>query len=256
MDALVLPFSAPLTAYQRAIQIFHNNHPRFLDDEAIWLPKRIPDSAIHDTALMIEDAQLAVARVYDFQNGDASALAALIEANPKIVPVRSIRRTHFDPPIRRATLLHYVAANGVEGFRRKTPENAVEIATILLKNGAEPNSLASLCGGECTTMTLLVSSCHPAEAADADTRHRALALAAQQGHTEIVDLLLDAGADPNRQSCSFHAAASGRAGGPRSRRAAGPTTVGKRPWRSICAATESCAALRENIPPACPPPLY
>ena len=183
MDTLVLPFSAPLTAYQqqagdlldahraadpRAIQIFHSKHPRFLDDEVLWLPKRIPDSAIRDTALTIEDAQLAVARVYDFQdwpalaefteavanphsevfrfetaveavvNGDAPALVALIEANPQIVHVRSIRRTHFDPPVHRATLLHYVAANGVEGFRRKTPKNAVEIATVLLRMALSP----------------------------------------------------------------------------------------------------------------------
>jgi ankyrin repeat protein len=34
--------------------------------------------------------------------------------------------------------------------------------------------------------------------ADADVRHRALALAAQQGHAEIVRVLLDAGEDPNR----------------------------------------------------------
>jgi ankyrin repeat protein len=34
--------------------------------------------------------------------------------------------------------------------------------------------------------------------ADGESRHRALALAAQHGHTEIVRLLLDAGEDPNR----------------------------------------------------------
>jgi hypothetical protein len=34
--------------------------------------------------------------------------------------------------------------------------------------------------------------------ADALARHRALSLAAQQGHAEIVRLLLDAGEDPNR----------------------------------------------------------
>jgi ankyrin repeat protein len=34
--------------------------------------------------------------------------------------------------------------------------------------------------------------------ADAESRHRALALAAQHGHVEIVRLLLDAGEDPNR----------------------------------------------------------
>jgi ankyrin repeat protein len=35
-------------------------------------------------------------------------------------------------------------------------------------------------------------------AADAEARHRALSLAAQHGHAEIVRLLLDAGEDPNR----------------------------------------------------------
>jgi ankyrin repeat protein len=35
-------------------------------------------------------------------------------------------------------------------------------------------------------------------AADAESRHLALALAAQHGHAEIVRLLLDAGEDPNR----------------------------------------------------------
>jgi ankyrin repeat protein len=35
-------------------------------------------------------------------------------------------------------------------------------------------------------------------AADAEGRHRALALAAQHGHADIVRLLLDAGEDPNR----------------------------------------------------------
>jgi ankyrin repeat protein len=33
---------------------------------------------------------------------------------------------------------------------------------------------------------------------DAEVRHRALSLAAQHGHAEIVRLLLDAGEDPNR----------------------------------------------------------
>ena len=34
--------------------------------------------------------------------------------------------------------------------------------------------------------------------ADAEARHRALSLAAQHGHSEVIRLLLDAGEDPNR----------------------------------------------------------
>jgi ankyrin repeat protein len=310
-----LPFSAALSDFQQqatdllaahgaghpdAIKLFHEKLPRFLDEKIVWLPKPIPDSEIQAAALTTDDAQMAVARWYGFQdwgalaefvesvsdsgsaiyqfetavdavvNGDAADLRAVIEANLQIVHARSTRRTHFDPSVHRATLLHYVAANGVEGYRQKAPKNAVEIARILLEYDADPNSLADLYGGECTTMSLLVSSCHPAnaglqtelvdllvdfgaavepagggrwrsplmtalafgytdaalrlvsrgaqisdlaaaaglgrvteakrllESADAETRHRALVLAAQQGHAEIVGLLLDAGEDPNR----------------------------------------------------------
>src|SRR5262249_34077436 len=63
-----------------------------------------------------------------------------------------------------ATLLHYVGANGVEGGRQKTPKNAVEVAKILLDAGAEVDALADMYEAKCTTMSMLVSSCHPAEA--------------------------------------------------------------------------------------------
>ena len=283
-----------------AIRIVRTRHPRFLDDRIPWLPKKLPDSEIRSAALELADTQLTVARWYDFRdwpalaeyvhtvtqenspvcqfesaveaviNGDVAALRSALRDNPELVRARSTRVTHFDPPVHRATLLHYVAANGVEGYRQKTPKNAVEVAQTLLETGAEVDALADLYGGQCTTMALLVSSCHPAEAgvqvalvntlldfgaaiegrgsgqwgsplttalafgyqgpaqalarrgarvgniaaaaglgrlADArqllatarsEDRHRALALAAQHGHVEIVRLLLDAGEDPNR----------------------------------------------------------
>jgi ankyrin repeat protein len=40
---------------------------------------------------------------------------------------------------------------------------------------------------------------------DAEARHRALSLAAQHGHAEIVRLLLDAGEDPNRYNLEGNA---------------------------------------------------
>ena len=67
--------------------------------------------------------------------GDAATLDSLLRE--PLVLARSTRVTHFDLPVHRATLLHYVAANGVEGYRQKTPNNAVEVATMLLKAGAE-----------------------------------------------------------------------------------------------------------------------
>ena len=89
--------------------------------------------------------------------GDAAALQSLLGENPELVGARSTRE-------HRATLLHYVAANGVEDYRQKTPKNAVEVAKILLNRGAEVDALAEMYGGRYTTMSMLVSSCHPAKA--------------------------------------------------------------------------------------------
>ena len=86
--------------------------------------------------------------------GDLPALSKLLRANPKLVRERSTRE-------HRATLLHYVAANGHEGFRQRTPKNAVEIARLLLESGARPDALAEMYNYECTTMEMLVSSVHP-----------------------------------------------------------------------------------------------
>jgi ankyrin repeat protein len=202
-------------------------------------------------------------------DGDLAVLADALRRDPALVRARSSRVCNFDPPVHRATLLHYVAANGVERHRQTTPANAVAIARALLEAGSEPDALADMYGAECTTMSTLVSSDHPARAglqvplvelllefgaaiegagtkkwggplstalafgmsdaakvlahrgaridlpaaaglglagdavrllpsADADARHRALSLAAQHGHPEIVRLLLDAGEDPSR----------------------------------------------------------
>ncbi len=283
-----------------AVHLIRHCLPRFLDERIPWLPKNIPEAELLATPLHLADFQLAVARGYDFLdwpsltrfveavtqpgspvqrfeaaveavvNGDAEALRALLRQGPDLVHARSSRITHFDPNIHAGTLLHYIGANGVENYRQKTPPNAVEITRILLESGAEPDSLADLYGGKCTTMSMLVSSNHPAEAglqvalvdllvdfgasveargegtwtspvttaitfgfidaaealvrrgaridtlpvaaglgrlaeatqllpaASPEDRHQALAHSAQMGHTEVVQLLLDAGEDPNR----------------------------------------------------------
>jgi hypothetical protein len=92
-------------------------------------------------------------------DGDLAALESLLRAHPGLVHSRSAR-------VHRATLLHYVAANGVEDFRQKTPSNAVAIARLLLESGAVVDAPAETYGGGTsqTTMNLLVSSTHPADA--------------------------------------------------------------------------------------------
>jgi ankyrin repeat protein len=91
--------------------------------------------------------------------GDLATLESLVRKNPELVRAQS-RRVH------RATLLHYVAANGVEDFRQKTPKNAVAIARFLLESGSDVDAAAATYGGGHwqTTMNLLVSSAHPAGA--------------------------------------------------------------------------------------------
>lgn len=90
-------------------------------------------------------------------DGDVATLRALLHEHPALARARSPRPHH-------ATLLHYVAANGVEDERQRTPPNAVEVARVLLAAGAEPDALADAYGAPCTTLSLLVSSTPPAEA--------------------------------------------------------------------------------------------
>ncbi len=90
--------------------------------------------------------------------GEAETLKQLLADHPELIHARS-ESDH------QATLLHYVAANGVEDELQKTPANAVEIANILIDAGADVNAICETYGGgnAQTTLNLLVSSGHPAE---------------------------------------------------------------------------------------------
>jgi len=90
-------------------------------------------------------------------DGNAAALSTMLREHPELAHARSTRMHH-------ATLLHYIAANGVEGARQRTPPNAVDVAVMLLDAGAEPDALADMYDAKCTTMSMLVSSAHPAKA--------------------------------------------------------------------------------------------
>jgi ankyrin repeat protein len=90
--------------------------------------------------------------------GDAAALRSELAAAPDLVHARS-------GSIHRATLLHYVAANGIEDALQRPVPNADEIARILLAAGAEVDTTCDAYEGRCpTTLALLVSSDHPARA--------------------------------------------------------------------------------------------
>jgi hypothetical protein len=89
--------------------------------------------------------------------GDASSVARLLSEHPELVRARSTRE-------HRATLLHYVSANGVEGYRQKSPKNAAVIAGMLLDAGAEVDAEADVYGGGWTTLGLIATSGPPAAA--------------------------------------------------------------------------------------------
>jgi ankyrin repeat protein len=174
--------------------VFRQKHPKFLDARIPWLRRNMTEEQVRAVSITPDDARMALARWYDFLDwqslsdyvesvrqpgsdtarferaveavidGDLDTLRALLGEDPALVRARSIRVTHFDPPVHGAMLLHYVASNGVEGYRQRSPENAPEVAKVLLDAGADPDALCSLYGGRCTTMALLVSSTPPAKA--------------------------------------------------------------------------------------------
>jgi hypothetical protein len=69
--------------------------------------------------------------------GELAALERLLKQHPELIHARSTR-SH------QATLLIYVSANGIEGYRQRTPQNIVEVADVLLRAGADVNAQADV----------------------------------------------------------------------------------------------------------------
>ena len=175
MGIAPLPFRAGLEQYERqatdlvkayksrapeAIHCFRQLHAHLRGRAGTNDRNDVTDSEIRKAGVAFADAQCVVARWYGFDNwptlaefvaavtqegstvwqfesaveaiitGDVSTLRRLLDDNPELIRARSTRGHH-------ATLLHYVGANGVEGYRQTTPKNAVRVAEILLKAGAE-----------------------------------------------------------------------------------------------------------------------
>ncbi len=103
--------------------------------------------------------------------GKLAMIEDFLRRHPELILARSARKHS-------STLLHYIGANGVEGWRQRTPPNAIEIAQALLRAGAEVNSTAKMYGGS-TTLGLVATSIHPAQAGV---------------QNQLIDLLLDHGA--------------------------------------------------------------
>jgi hypothetical protein len=89
--------------------------------------------------------------------GNVDALAELLRVDPALVHARSTREHG-------ATLLTYVSANGVEGYRQRSPKKVVDAARILLGAGADIDATADVYGGGCTTLLLVATSTPPRQA--------------------------------------------------------------------------------------------
>ncbi len=210
MDARELPARPNLEHYKKlakellgafrsgdsdALGRVKRHHPRF---------SKLADAELRTAKFVLADAQLIIARWHAFESwpkfrkhieevsrksspvskfesaadaviaGDVTTLKRLLRENPELIRQRSTR-------YHQATLLHYVAANGVEDFRQKTPKNAVEVTKILLDAGAEVDA-ENREYGPGTTLGQVATSVHPARAGV---------------QIALLELLLKAGASPN-----------------------------------------------------------
>ena len=113
----------------------------------------------HLTALAHADTDAAAfeAAAEAIVRGDEQKLQELLRQKPELIRARSAREHN-------ATLLHYVSANGVEGYRQKSPPNAARITRILLDAGADVEAEADVYGGHCTALGLVATSTPPNEA--------------------------------------------------------------------------------------------
>ncbi len=109
------------------------------------------DKALKDSRSPTAQFERAVDAIV---TGEAVLLERSLRENPELIRMRSPRTHH-------STLLHYVGANGVEGWRQRTPKNAVQLAEILLDRGADIDAVADMYGGGCTTLGLIATSIHP-----------------------------------------------------------------------------------------------
>jgi hypothetical protein len=90
-------------------------------------------------------------------DGALDTLSRLLDEEPSLVRMRS-------PFPHRQTLLHHVAANGIEVERQlRSPPNAVDVLRLLIERGSDPDATCDSYGGGngATTMCLLVSSANP-----------------------------------------------------------------------------------------------
>jgi hypothetical protein len=110
--------------------------------------------SLHEKTSTVAAFEAAVLAVV---SGNTKALRRLLRAHPRLVHARSTREHG-------ATLLHYVSANGVEGYRQQSPKNSGDIAEMLIGAGADVNATTDVYRGQCTALGLVATSGPPSAA--------------------------------------------------------------------------------------------
>jgi hypothetical protein len=191
MDAKQLPARPSLEQYRKQAKDLFK---RRKSPEATRRLKRFhprltkcTETEIADAKLSLADAQWVIAREHGFESwpkfvkhiqevvrrdsqvsrfelaadaiatGHLATLKRLLSEAPELVRARSTREHE-------APLIHYVAANGVENFRQKTPKNILEVTRVLLRAGAEVDAITQAYGGPSSALGLAATSYHPAKA--------------------------------------------------------------------------------------------
>jgi ankyrin repeat protein len=203
------------------------NVDAWIDGVGAFADRKLRNGTTGERTCRLADAQFVVARSHGFEswpkfakhldalahgssragrfeaaadaivNGDITTLSRLLRDDPALIRARSTREHG-------ATLLHYVAANGVEGYRQKTPQNIVQISEALLRAGAEVDAEANVYGGGSTTLGLTGTSVHPERAGVQNALMRTLL-----DHGAEIDR---AGSGGGRQSLVAACLANGRPG--------------------------------------------
>ena len=90
-------------------------------------------------------------------SGNTGSLERMLDENPHLVLQRS---AYFH----KASLLHYVSANGVEIRRQTVPGNLAGIASLLIERGADPEARGFFYGRMMDTVSLLRTGSHTKQA--------------------------------------------------------------------------------------------
>jgi hypothetical protein len=159
----------------------HSNHEYLYTEINNYHPKYlgVSISQLKEINLNLSDCQITIAREFGFKswtevinlgsitfnlefekaityitNGDILKLSKLLDSSPNLL-TESSKFGH------EASLLHYVASNGIELWRQQVPSNLHEIICVLLEKGADKTATMKVYGGDFDTHTLFTSSAHP-----------------------------------------------------------------------------------------------